>query len=762
MSLIGAAVPRRDADAKVTGEAVYGVDVRLPGMVHARLLRSPTPAGRIVTLDVGPARRMSGVLAVCTADDAPPRPTGLAVQDQPLFAHDVVRFEGEPIALVVAETEEVARRAVAAILLEIEPWDPVADVEQALAPGARLVHPRWSSYEVAPGLEFRREGNLAAEMVSDPGDVDAVFARAPVIVEDEYRVGRQYQAYFEPKNAVVEYRDGRYTVYTAHQYPFNVRDRMAQILGIAPSRIRVLCPTIGGGFGAKLDVGLEPYAALGARAVGRPVRIVNGRLEDMLSCTSREDAVVRIRSAVDHDGRILARELTCLMNCGAYAGDMPFLASIPLHLAGSVYRVGTARVIARVAYTNTAPTGAMRGVGGTYLTFAVERHMDRIASELGIDRRELRLRNLFRDGDRMLTGQVVEQAGTLRRAFDRMEELAPWVEVSAPRPLHGVGMAALIWLTNPMPGSATLKLNEDGTVGIITAATENGSGAVAMGLTQIAAEELGLRPSEIVVLAPDTDAAAYDAGSQGSRTTHVVGRAIRQAAAEVRRRIFEVAAELMEVSAEDLELVDGSVGVVGDPSSRVSLAEVARTATFTSGPISATGAYRTPMPTTDPTCATGLLFPAFPTPTFHLHLAEVEVDRVTGRIHVVRYVVVQDVGRAINPVGIRGQIQGGVAQGLGYALFEQLDFDGARYRQRSLETYRLPTMVDVPRVEVALIENADPEGPYGAKGVAEPPVVPVAAAVANAVSDAVGVPFDRLPVTPEDVLAALEERREHR
>ncbi len=759
MSLIGASVPRGDAVAKVTGRAVYGVDVRLPGMVHARLLRSPIPAGRIVTLDVDDAWAVDGVLAVCTADDAPPRRTGLAVYDQRLFADDVVRYEGEPIAAVVAETEAAARRALEAIRLELEPWEPVAGPEQALDPATRLVHPHWAEYEVAPGLEFRRHGNVAAEMISDPGDVDAVFARAPFVVEDEYRANRQYQAYLEPKHAVVDYQGGRYTVYVAHQYPFNVRDRLAQILGVAVSRIRVVCPTIGGGFGAKLDVGLEPYAAVLARKVGRPVRIVNDRLEDLLTCTSREDAIVQIRSAVDEDGRILARELTCLMNCGAYAGDMPFLASIPLHLAGSVYRVGTARVEARVLYTNTAPTGAMRGVGGTYLTFAVERHMDHIAAELGMGRRELRLRNLFRDGDRMLTGQVIDQAGTLRQAFDRMEQVAPWAQVTAPRPLHGVGLAALIWLTNPMPGSATLKLNEDGTLGVVTAATENGSGAVAMGLTQIAAEELGLRPSDVVVLAPDTDAAAYDAGSQGSRTTHVVGAAIRKAAAEVRRRIFDVAAEMLEVSVDDLELVDGTVGVVGDPGSRVPLGEVARTATFTTGPIAATGAYRTPMPAHDPTCATGLLFPSFPTPTFHLHLAEVEVDPVTGRIHVVRYVVVQDVGRAINPTGIRGQIQGGVTQGLGYALFEQLDFDGARYRQRSLETYRLPTAVDVPRVEVELIENADPAGPYGAKGVAEPPVVPVAVAVANAVSDAVGAPFDRLPVTPEDVLAALEERR---
>jgi CO/xanthine dehydrogenase Mo-binding subunit len=387
--------------------------------------------------------------------------------------------------------------------------------------------------------------------------------------------------------------------------------------------------------------------------------------------------------------------------------------------------------------------------------------MDNCAQRLGLDRREFRLRNLIRSGDASLTGQVLEDAGILREAFDCIEEVAPWAEVTS-RPgsagkLHGVGIAACTWLTNPLPGCVTLKLNEDGAIGVVTGATENGSGAVAMGITQIVAEQLGVSPGEVVVLMPDTDSAGYDAGSQGSRTTHIVGRAATKAAAEVRAKILDAAAELLEAAKDDLELAGGRVVVKGDPASGLSLGEVATAATFGAGPITGTGSYATKPPAINPSCASGLLFPSFPTPTYHVHLAEVEVDPVTGHVDVVRYVVAQEVGKAINPDGVRGQIQGGVVQGLGYALYENIQIVDGRYQERRLETYRLPLAVDTPDVEAILLEHPEAEGPYGARGVAEPPIVPVAAAVANAVADAIGRPISRVPITPDDVLWALAD-----
>ncbi len=366
-----------------------------------------------------------------------------------------------------------------------------------------------------------------------------------------------------------------------------------------------------------------------------------------------------------------------------------------MFIFGSVYRVGTARVVARSVYTNTAPTGAFRGVSGTYLVFALERHMDHIANELGEDRREYRLRSLMDDGDEMLNGQVLDDASILRTAFDELEDRAPWAELGNGKH-RGVGMAAAVWLTNPSPAQATVKLNEDGTLGVVTAATDNGSGAVTMGVRQIAAEGLGLPADHVIVTMPDTDTAGYDAGSQGSRTTHVVGRAVFDATAEVKQHVLKVAATMLEAAVEDLVVEHGTVHVAGDATSGVTLAEVATTATFTDGPIAATGSYKTPAPAFNPTCATGMLFPIWPTPTYHLHIAEVEIDPVTGRVTVLRYLVAQEVGKAINPDGVIGQIQGAVTQGLGYALWERLDIEGGRYVQRSLETYGLPLAVDVP------------------------------------------------------------------
>lgn len=756
---VGRSVTRSDADPKVRGAAIYGVDFELSGTRYAALVRSPVAAGRITSIDTSAAEASPGVRAVITAGHAPPILSGLALDDQPLFASDVVRYEGEPIAAVVADSLEAARKAVRAVVVDIEEVAAVATLEDALADGARLVHEDWASYTPVPSLpSWPRDGNVCGEMIADPGGVDEAFARADLIVEDRFVADRQYQAYLEPKSASALYESGRYTIHVSHQHPWNVRDRTARTLGVRSSDIRVIGHHIGGGFGARLDLGLEPYAALLARLVGAPVKLVNDRMEDLLTCHSRENAIVRIRSGVTRDGRVVAREFLCDMDAGAYATDTVFLISIPIFVAGSVYQVGPTRVVARAVYTNTAPTGAFRGVSGTYLYFALERHTDNLANAIGMDRREFRLRNLMSDGHAMLNGQVLDDAGILETAFDRVEEVVPWAHLGQ-GPNRGVGIAATVWLTNPLPGQATLKLNEDGTLGVITGATENGSGAVAMGIRQIAADELGIDPEDVILTLPDTDGQGFDAGSQGSRTTHIVGRAVREAGSDLRRQILEVGAQLLGESPDAIEIADGLVRAEGRPYRHLTLAELARAAMYDKGPLAATGSYATPMPKYDPESAVGLLFPTFPTPTYHVHIAEVDVDPDTGAVKVLRYLVAQEVGKAVNPEGVLGQIQGGVTQGIGYALYEalQVGADG-RYLQRTLESYRMPIALDVPRVEVVLLEHPDEAGPHGAKGVAEPPVVPVAAAIGNAVADATGGAISRVPITPEDVLDAL--RRE--
>ncbi len=758
---VGKSVPRLDAEPKVRGEAVYGVDFELTGTLYAALVLSPVPSGRIIGIDTSAAAAQAGVRAVVTAEDAPDLRSGLALDDEPLFASDTVHYEGEPIAAVVADSLKAARRAVSDVIVNIEESPPVASLEAALTEGAPLVHENWETFAPVPGLpEWPRQGNVVGEMTADPGGVDEAFAGADHIVEDVFVADRQYQAYLEPKSATAIYEEDRYTIHVSHQYPWNVRSRTARALGVNPSRIRVIGHHMGGGFGARLDVGLEPYAALLARLVRAPVKLVFDRSEDLLTCNSRENAIIRIRSGVMNDGRIVAREFLCDMDCGAYATDTVFLISIPIFLAGSVYEVPSTRVVARAVYTNTTPTGAFRGVSGTYLNFALERHTDNLANTIAMDRREFRIRNLMDDGHRMLNGQILTDAGIMRTAFAEVEAVAPWADMGK-GPNRGVGMAATLWLTNPAPGQVTLKLDVDGTLGVITGASEIGTGAVAMGVRQIAADELGIDPRDVIVTMPDTDVQGHDGGAQGSRTTHIVGRAVREAGTGLREQVVRAGARLLGELPDDVEIGDGHVSVKGEWNRRVTLAEVATQALYDVGPLVASGSYATPTPKYDPDTAVGLLFPTFPTPTYHVHIAEVEVDPDTGLVTVLRYVVVQEVGKAITPEGVIGQIQGGVAQGIGYALYEGLQIgEDGRYRQRTLEAYRVPIALDVPRVEAVLLEHPDEEGPHGAKGAAEPPIVPVAAAIGNAIADATGGAINRIPITPEDVLDALAENRE--
>lgn len=756
MSVVGKSVRRADGEAKVRGSAVYGMDYVEPGMLHARLLRSPIPAGRIVRLDTAKAAAMPGVRAIATAVDAPGL-SGWVLKDQRLMAVEEVRYVGEPVAAVAADTVAQAQAAVDAIELELEPLEPILTVEQALADGARLIHPDCESYvTIAPAP---RDRNVAWQATLNQGDVDSAFAVAHLVVEDEFRTQRQHTSPIEPHVAVARYESGRYFVHSPTQFPFLVRDRIADPLGIRTSDVRVVVPTIGGGFGGKIDAQLEPFACILARKSGRPVRLVNTRQEELTTVMGRENGYLRLRTAVSKDGEILAQEGLILADNGVYSGETAACASVPLVVLGSVYRIPAARWDSQVVYTNTPPTTAFRGVDGPYIVHARELHVDHIARELGMDRREFRLKNLLRRGDTMTNGQQVEDDG-LAMAFELIEARAPWQELMAQaRPLRGVGIVPLTWLTNPGPGGATVKLNEDGTVGVITAATEIGTGAVATGVRQVVADELGVLFEDVVVLPPDTDAAQFDGGAQGSRTTFAIGNAARDAAIQVKEQVLDVAATLLEASPGDLELVNGTVAVVGAGDRNVPLSAVALTALWTSGPISAAGKHIAPPIPFDAGCMAGALFTSFAAATTHVHLAEVDVDPATGKVSILRYAVAQDVGKAINPQMIEGQIHGGVLQGIGYALFEEQRLVGGRVLEDSLETYRLPTSLDAVPIDIQIFENPCPYGPFGAKGAAEPPIVPVAAAIACAVSDALGTQLTTLPLSPFAVLERLQRER---
>jgi CO/xanthine dehydrogenase Mo-binding subunit len=755
MTVLGTNVRRADGEAKVRGTAVYGFDVADVGMLHGAFVRSPVPAGRLVSIDATRALAMAEVRAVFTADDAPQLCGGWLLKDHRLFARGDVRFVGEAIALVVAEDERTARLAAAEVDVVIDPLEAVLDVESALDETTRHVHPEWESFvSIAPAP---RGGNLAWEARLETGDVEAAFARADRVFEDEFHAPRQHQSSIEPHVAVARYDNGRFTVQTPAQYPFLVRDRVAEILGVPVTAVRVLVPHIGGGFGGKIDALLEPYACLAARATGRPVRVANRRQEEFAVAGPRESAIVRLRTAVSADGTILGQEADILVDNGAASGETVAIVSVAPLALGGTYRIPAARYSCKAVYTNTLGTSAYRGIAGPYCVFSQERHLDRIANALGIDRRELRLRNVLRKGEKMVNGQVLEDAGFIE-AFEAIEEIAPWnggKRHSTNGRLRGVGLAAVSWLTNPGPGNATVTLREDGAVTVVSGCAEIGTGALVTGVRQIVAEELGIPVEHVSLLAADTDAAGYDAGAQGSRSMFAVGSAAREASQSVRAQVLETASGLLEASADDLEIVGGEVGVVGVPARRMPLAAVAQAALWTTGPIAATGKHIAPPVSFDEGCVVGALFTAFAGASYSVHMAEVEVDPETGHVDVVRYVVAQDVGRAINPQMIEGQIHGGVLQGIGYALFEDLRIYDGRVTDDSLERYRLPTALDAPPIESILLELPCPYGPFGAKGAAEPPVVPVAAAVVNAIADAIERPINAVPVTPFRVLELL-------
>ncbi|GKQ49657.1 xanthine dehydrogenase family protein molybdopterin-binding subunit [Bradyrhizobium sp. Ce-3] len=752
---------RRDAADKLRGRTRYTIDRYLPGMLHAAVLRATVPSGRIVRLDTSTAARMPGVRAIVTAADAPGM-IGIGIADHPLFARDVIRYDGEPLAAVAAVTLAQAQAALAAIDVEIEPLPAILTMADALAPGARLVHPDWRSYEVL--LEgSARGGNVAWEATVVRGDVDTAFARPDVeIVESCFRVGRQNHVAFEPRAVVASYEDGRFHIETSTQVPWSVRNATARLLGVPASQVRVTVPPVGGGFGLKFDLAVEPFAALLARASGRPVRLVNSREEEMLTCLFRENADIRIRSAVTREGDIVGREAVVLMDCGAYGGEQIFLTTMTAHTLGGNYRLGSVRMVSRAVYTNTAPNGAFRCCNGVYNTFALERHTDEIAARIGMDSLAFRRRNVLGDKDLGATGQMFEGnvLGPMLERMDTLRDAAATPPARTDGRLYGRATTVGTWFVFVGPSAATVNMNADGTTTLVTSGVEIGSGSMMQSLPQIVASTLGIAPEHVIVRAADTDAAGYDVGVGGGRTTVSLGAASLSAAQEVRTKLLKVASEMIEAAPDDLVMRDGRIEIAGAPGSGRTVAEVATRAQALAGPVSGTGAFTGAGVPAMPGCVAGHFIDAIDIPVFAVHDCEVAVDPETGHVEVLSYRVVQDVGRALNPRAIHGQIQGGVVQGLGYALHEEVTIgNNGRVCQNGFETYRVPLALDVVPVEISLYEGAPSIGPLGTKGAGEVPILNVGAAVACAVANATGKRVQELPLTPPRVLALLLERK---
>jgi CO/xanthine dehydrogenase Mo-binding subunit len=747
---VGRRVPRMDAHAKVTGTAVFAADFTLPGALHGAIFRSTEAHARIVSIDTRRAAALPGVRAVIAAPDVPDVRYGGALKDETVFAKDRVRYIGQPVAAVAATTRDAAAAALAAIDVRYEPLPAVFEAEAAMAPGAPLVHPDWQTYTAIPLL--KRDGNVCNRARIIAGDVERGFEEADRIFEHRYTTAMVHQGYTEARGAVASWDgSGQLTVWSNTQLPFEVQNTLAEILQVPPGKIRVIVTAIGGGFGGKLRIGVEHVAALLAKKAARPVKMLTTTEEELVASYPRQSTIVDLKTGVTRDGRIVAKQGRIVFDTGAFAGSGPGVASVATLVLAGPYRIPNLLLDGYAVYTNKTNCGSYRAPSGPQSNFAVESQMDEIADALGLDPLEFRLRNIVRDGDEGPTGQVLSAVG-LEECLTRAAAAIGWSE-RRPAAGRGKGIACGWWTTTGGSSGVYVKLNPDGSVSLSTGAAEIGSAALT-GAAQVLAEELAVDVANVTIVSADTFSTPFDFGAQGSRTAFAVGNACRNAAVDIRRQLFALASRELGVGEDALALADGHVTGEGK---RIALADLARIANQTGGGIIAHGTFIAPPTPYDTKRVDAHVYPAFHSPSFHAHAVDLSVDAETGELTIHRYVVAQDVGRVINPTYVEGQLEGGVTQGLGQALSEEIVYRDGRVLNPNLTDYKMPTAVDVPPIESILVEHPSAVGPYGAKGVGEPPNIEPPATVANAIAAATGVRVRSLPITAEKIVMPAVE-----
>jgi CO/xanthine dehydrogenase Mo-binding subunit len=739
-ALLGKRLPKPDAINRVTGRMVYADDMALPGVLAGKILGSPVAHGRIRRLDTSKAERLPGVYAVVTARDAPSNFYGGIIRDKLIFARDVVRYHGDPIAAVAADTVDTAEEALHLIEVEFDELPVLIDPKEA-AESATLIHQSWEGYTAIPNLG--RQGNITSSGRVQWGDVQQGFAQADHVFEDRFDISMAHQVYIEPRASMAQVEPNqRVSVWTTTQGIFPVRDNLAAIFGLPQNKVRVVATEIGGGFGGKIAPVTEPVAVLLAQKAGRPVKITYKRNEDFLSTTPRRPAVIEMKTGVMNDGTLVARQARTYFGNGAYhiATGYNFGEGTAGRLTGP-YNIPHVDLFSCTVYTNQPPCGAYRAPGSPQVIFAIESHMDMIASRLGIDPIALRKKNALRVGDRSSIG-ALDDAADLREILERTEQEAGWHRPKAKN--RGRGIAVGFWASRGMPGGNTLKLNPDGTVAITTGSVDlSGSHSV---LQQIAGEELGVGIDKVGIITADTDTAAVAPLSAGSNIIRSMGWTVKVAAEKLREQILEITAGQLEANIDDLEIRDGRVQVKGTPDRGMSFQDVYKIASMSHGgpPVASAS---TPMQGT--------------TMQYAPQVAEVEVDPETGEVKVLDLTVVQDAGFALNPMSVEGQMEGGATQALGYGMAEQMLFDrrtGRNINPGFLD-YKIPCALDVPNIKSVIVEVPAKDTLYGARGVGEPPIVATATAIANAVADAIGAHVTALPLTPERVLAALRQKK---
>ena len=740
-TIVGKPLGRLEGPAKVTGAATFTADVILPGMIWGKVLRSPLPHARIVSIDTSEALQVPGVLAVLTAQDLPDTLTGRIVYDTPVLAGDRVRFIGEKVAVVAAEDPDVAEDALALIEVKYEELPAVFDAEAAMQPDAPLLHPDYRSYSHAPEKFFSDLPNVHSHATWQVGDIQEGFAQAQEVFEHTFTTHSQHQGFIEPHASVVSVDDdGRAHLWITNKMPVRAQKLLADAVEIPQEQVVVHPVCIGGDFGGKGSLMDSPLCYHLSKRTGRPVKMVMTYTEELMAGNPRHPATISLRTGVTAKGKVVALEAKVVFDSGAYAGFKPVpLVNIPgANAAAGVYGTPHVKIDAYSVYTNCLPSGHVRAPGDPQVTFAVESSMELIAESMGIDLLEFRKQNLIQDGDLLPDGHRLEHV-RINETLEAAVKSSNWGQPKAPH--VGRGVAAAYRHIGNGEANAQMSLESDGTVKVITPVPDTGTGAHTI-LQQVVAETWPL-PVEQIQVEARPELFETDSGAGASRVTFVVGQLVKEMTEELRASVCQVAAEALGCQVDEVVFEDGRCILRGSSDRTLTLAQVAE-----AGSGKPELSVRKTQVNRDNPQVT----------TFTAQVVELEVDPETGQIKILDVVTAHDVGTIINPIGHRGQIDGGLIQGLGFGMIEEVVMEEGQVSTLHLGDYKLPNIKDIPPLKTVLVQEAIGPAPFDSKAIGESSITPIAAAIANAVYDAVGVRFYDLPVTAEKIHRALRER----
>jgi len=736
--VIGESIPMLDSVARVTGAVDYMINLRLPNMLYGKILRSQSPHAKLLKVDMTNAMQVPGVVAILTGADLGENAFyGVAIKDQGIVAIDRVRYVGEPIAAIAAESLNAAEEAALLIDIEYEELPPVFDAKEAIQEGAPVLHEKFAN-------------NIFKHAKLRHGDMEAAFAEADKIFEDTFTSPVAQQASLEPHVSAAQWNSEHLTIWTASQAPFMVRKSLAEIMGIAPESVRVIVPPLGGGYGGKGHIRIEPLVAAMARRVnGRPVKFVLSRAEEFVTVT-KHAASITLKTGVKRDGTFTARQVTIYWNGGAYADASPMLVPAGMVRAAGPYRIPAVHVDSYGIYTNLPPAGAYRGAMSSQTTWAYESQMDIIARKMGWDPLEFRMKNMFVSGDHFATGEelhdvhFVECLDASARALTTSHSSLTTLPKGEKKNGRGYGVMMKSTVATSK-SQAKLKLMDDGTVTLFTSTVEMGQGGHTT-MAQITAENLGVSLSAIKIVGPDTFVTPFDSTTSASRSTSMMGSAVIVACGSMKQKLLELAAPLLETPPDQLQTENGYV--IADETS-ISFGDVLKRNNLNK--LDEVGEYSTSLGI-DPETGQGISTP-------HWHqgagAAEVQVDMETGRVMILRYTAASFAGRVVNPKMAQLQNDGNVIFGLGPAMMEQIIYDGGQATNPNLADYAIPSIRDIPAELISVCIESDLGEMHGIGEMTLPPVAP---AIANAIEDAVGVRIKDLPITAEKVLRALREK----